>query len=379
MARDRADLQTWYRQAMRRRIEELRALRSRLEACDEAACDQARAIGQALRGSGATFGFPRLSDLAARVETSEDLQVLRRVEGLITELDALSSGDVEGRSIGPEWLARAAGVPEDSVADATGSAEAWSRIAGRIASDPATLARRVADYFRLDVADLSSRSRAAQRLVPEALAVGARVVPLREDSVTITVASADPTALVTEHELERLTGRQPIFAVAPPGAIDAALRELYGDANGAAPSSPPRAVVPRTEGHAAAGAQHGILVVDDEPAARLLVRALLEKRGYRVAEAGDGLEALDLVRAEPTISLVVADLNMPRMDGLELIWELRDSRHGEHVPVIVVTGEVDEILETQLMEEGADDYVRKPIDPRLFLARIEATIRRSLD
>jgi DNA-binding response OmpR family regulator len=73
----------------------------------------------------------------------------------------------------------------------------------------------------------------------------------------------------------------------------------------------------------------------------------------------------------------VADLNMPKMDGLELIWELRDLEAQGPLAVIVVTGEVDEVLETQLMEEGADDYIRKPIDPRLFLARVEATIRRT--
>jgi DNA-binding response OmpR family regulator len=117
--------------------------------------------------------------------------------------------------------------------------------------------------------------------------------------------------------------------------------------------------------------------VDDEPAARLLIRAMLTKGGYRVVEAGDGVEALSVVDRGESVGLVVADLNMPRMDGLELMWELRDRPDWEHLPVIVVTGEVDEILETQLMEEGADDYIRKPLDPRLFLARVEATIRRS--
>jgi DNA-binding response OmpR family regulator len=120
-------------------------------------------------------------------------------------------------------------------------------------------------------------------------------------------------------------------------------------------------------------------VVDDDAGARLLVRALLEKRGYTVHEAGDGMEALETFRAGAAapIELVVADLNMPKMDGLELIWELRDLQEQEPLAVIVVTGEVDEVLETQLMEEGADDYIRKPIDPRLFLARVEATIRRT--
>jgi two-component system chemotaxis response regulator CheY len=126
-------------------------------------------------------------------------------------------------------------------------------------------------------------------------------------------------------------------------------------------------------GPAAGGA---VLVVDDEPSARLLVRTLLERRGYVDIEAEDGVAALQAVGDGSGVGLVVADLNMPRMDGLELIWELRDAHSAARLPVIVVTGEADEILETQLMEEGADDYIRKPIDPRLFLARVESTVRR---
>ncbi len=70
---------------------------------------------------------------------------------------------------------------------------------------------------------------------------------------------------------------------------------------------------------------------------------------------------------------------MPRMDGLELIWEMRAAEDWTHIPVVVVTGETDEVLETKLIEEGADDYIRKPLDPRLFVARVGATIRRAED
>lgn len=365
---------------MRRRVQELRGLRPRLESCDGSTCDQARAIAQSLRGSGATFGFLHLSDVAALAETSDDRDVLRRVEGLIAELDRLARDDDESiPALGPEWLARAAGLADaSSVVGATSIADAWSTVGARAGLDAFELARRVAGHFRIEVADLTSPSRAAQRLVPEALAASARVVPLREDSRTIRIGTADPTALASELDLERLTGRRPVFAVAPPEALDHALSALYGEDNGAGRASAPVPVAARGSG---SGSPEGrrVLVVDDEQGARLLVRTLLEKRGYGVAEANDGLEALELARTEPSFSLVVADLNMPRMDGLELIWELRDAREGGYLPVIVVTGEVDEILETQLMEEGADDYVRKPIDPRLFLARVEATIRRALD
>lgn len=124
------------------------------------------------------------------------------------------------------------------------------------------------------------------------------------------------------------------------------------------------------------GLPPSVLVVDDDEATRLLVRTLLEKRGYGVGEACDGLDALEVLRAGGPFDLVLVDLDMPRMDGLELIWELRGTPEWRHLPAVVVTGEQDAQLEISMMEEGADDYVRKPLDPRLLLARVRATLRR---
>jgi CheY-like chemotaxis protein/HPt (histidine-containing phosphotransfer) domain-containing protein len=377
VTRDRAEIRSWYQQAMLRRVDELRGLRESLEAGDGAACDAAREIGQALRGSGATFGFPDLTSVATIVETSADADVLRRVEGLISELRVLTAPDGVPGTFSAEWLARAADLP-DSVAALDGArdvADAWDAVSRASGMDGSALAERVAERLGLEIADLGSRGRSALRLVPEALLAAGRVVPLREDSVTITVATAEPTCLPMELELERLTGRRPVFVVAPPEALDAVLAEIL-DAPMRPEGRPSRGPVRPTLDQADLRNQ-GILVVDDEPSARLLVRTLLEKRGYHVVEAGDGLEALEIMAADEPIGLVIVDLNMPRMDGLELMWELRDAHDRKRLPIIVVTGEVDEILETQLMEEGADDYIRKPVDPRLFLARVEATFRRA--
>ncbi len=419
MARDRAELRKWYQDAMLRRAEELRTLRPALASGDEAACVSAREISQALRGSGATFGFPELSTVAALVETSADIDVPRRVEGLMTELQALTQAEGGERRPSVEWLTQIAGIVGDSLspAERTDDAAVWRAIGRKARVEGSQLAAMVGEAYGLEVADLAHRSSAALRLVPAELVARARIVPLREDSVSITVATADPTSLATEIELERLTGRRPVFEVAPPDAIEAVLSEVLADpvfvspragmpgpqpttekpaiepsdSPEASPERPsatsperprstspkqPRSTSPEQPPEVADGAIC-VLVVDDDPSARLLVRSLLEKRKYRVVEAGDGLEALDVMKGNEPIRLVVADLNMPRMDGLELMWELRDVHDWEHVPVIVVTGETDEVLETQLMEEGADDYIRKPVDPRLFLARVEATIRRS--
>jgi DNA-binding response OmpR family regulator len=125
------------------------------------------------------------------------------------------------------------------------------------------------------------------------------------------------------------------------------------------------------------GGGANVLVVDDDASSRLLARAVLEKRGYAVVEAGNGVDALDCLRGKHPVSLVVADLNMPGLNGLELLGEIRADADLSHIPVIVLTGESDEILETRLIEEGADDYVRKPLDPHRFIARVRATIRRA--
>jgi CheY-like chemotaxis protein len=357
---------------MLKRIDELRALRPSLQAGEERAFDAARAIGQALRGSGATFGFPEVTAVATLLETSSDAEVLRRVEGLISELQALEAPqEVEG-GYHAEWLLAAADLPFDSdvLRGATDVAEAWSRVAEVGGLVGGRLTAAVARYLDLDVADVTRPSRSALRLVPEALMAAGRIVPLAESPRSITVATSEPTSLAMELELRRLTGRDARFVVAAPDDVERALAIVLEE--GSEGRSPVRPVAePKDVGDTS------VLVVDDEPSQRLMVRALLEKGGFGVLEAGNGLEALDRMREAAAVGLVVADLNMPEMDGLELLWELRAEPRWARLPVIVVTGEFDEVLEMQLLEEGADDYVRKPFDARLLLARVEATIRRS--
>ncbi|MBT8487292.1 MAG: response regulator, partial [Gemmatimonadetes bacterium] len=336
---------------------------------------------------------------ASKVETTSDDQGSRRLEGLLVELRRLV-GDQrdEGRRVF-EWMAVSAGLgPSRWTTDAAEAAQAWRVVAEVAGLSDAELAEAIADRFDLEPAAMSKASRAARRLVPEAFMAAQKVVPLKEDSRTITVATVEPVSLPNELELERLTGRRPVFAVAPPRALDAVLDamakevprppsedanppEAEGPTSDSGDGPPDGRGAPTGGGSSASPPQSdqpvGVLIVDDEPSARLLVRALLEKRGFDTIEAADGLEALEVMREHDHIGLAVVDLNMPRMDGLELIWELRDARAWAQLPVIVVTGERDEILETQIMEEGADDYIRKPVDPRLFLARVEATLRRA--
>jgi len=366
---DRERLRAWYRQAMARRADELRALREGLVARDASACDDARAVGQALRGSGATFGFPDLTAVAGLVERSSDKDILRRTEGLIEHLLGLVNAAGGGELVYAEWLMLAAGVdPEPSGFADLGSA--WKRASERSGLSTSQLAERAAKRLTIGSSDLERPSRAALRLVPEALMREQLVLPLSEDSERIKVATADPCALLTELELTRLTGREPTLVIAPPEVLGQVLAGLL-DGGKAEPAARRRVVV--SEG----GGPETVLVVDDDGSSRLLARTVLEKRGYAVVEAADGAQALDRLRDERHVALVVADLNMPEMDGLELLWEMRATADWSQIPVIVLTGETDEVLETKLIEEGADDYVCKPLDPRLFLARVGATIRRA--
>lgn len=120
-----------------------------------------------------------------------------------------------------------------------------------------------------------------------------------------------------------------------------------------------------------------ILFVDDDAMVRHLATTILEASGYRVRHARDGAEALAVIASGEEISLVVTDLQMPVMGGAEVVHRLRDSMRTAMLPLIVLTGSDDHDTEARLMEAGADDYIRKPIDPPRFLARIKAALRRA--
>jgi CheY-like chemotaxis protein len=120
-----------------------------------------------------------------------------------------------------------------------------------------------------------------------------------------------------------------------------------------------------------------ILVVDDDPEDRLLVRTILQKHGYQVKEARDGGQALQRIGAGDAHAMVILDLEMPTMGGREVLAVLRSSAATMAVPVIVLTGSPDPEEECRVMEEGADDYLRKPLDAPRFVARVKAALRRA--
>ena len=109
-----------------------------------------------------------------------------------------------------------------------------------------------------------------------------------------------------------------------------------------------------------------ILVVDDTRSMRKMVAAVLEGAGYDVAEAGDGVEALELAR-QRLFDLVVTDHNMPRMDGVTLVRELRRIPDYDAVALIVLSTEVDPALKQKGREAGATGWMAKPFDPQRML------------
>jgi two-component system KDP operon response regulator KdpE len=116
-----------------------------------------------------------------------------------------------------------------------------------------------------------------------------------------------------------------------------------------------------------------ILVVDDEPRMTKFVRMNLELEGYRVAEASNGLEALDKVKNDLP-DLVILDVNMPELDGFETLKLIRQTGS---VPVIILTVKADEEDRIHGLELGADDYVTKPFSPRELASRVKAVLRRT--
>ena len=120
-----------------------------------------------------------------------------------------------------------------------------------------------------------------------------------------------------------------------------------------------------------------VLLVDDDAGIRLIARAILEKLDYRVSEAADGSEALARLAKGEFFNLMVLDLDMPLLGGREVLRAVRRSLATAGLPVVVLTGTPDPEAEVELMEEGADDYIRKPIDPPRFQSRIKAAVRRA--
>ena len=117
-----------------------------------------------------------------------------------------------------------------------------------------------------------------------------------------------------------------------------------------------------------------ILVVDDESRMRKLIKDFLEREGYAILEAGDGMQALDIFYENKDVSLIILDVMMPRMDGWEVCKEVRRS---STIPIVMLTARSEERDELKGFELGVDEYVAKPFSPKILVARVNALLKRA--
>ena len=118
-----------------------------------------------------------------------------------------------------------------------------------------------------------------------------------------------------------------------------------------------------------------VVLIEDEKNIAELIRYNLQQEGYQLALATDGEEGLRLIERQRPL-LVLLDLLLPRLDGLEVCRRLKQDQHTRDIPVIMLTAKASETDKVAGLELGADDYVTKPFSPRELLARIRAVLRR---
>jgi DNA-binding response OmpR family regulator len=120
------------------------------------------------------------------------------------------------------------------------------------------------------------------------------------------------------------------------------------------------------------GMQNKVLIVDDEPKITEVLKLYLEREGFQVASAANGQQAIERSTSYKP-DLIILDLNLPDMDGLEVC---RNIRRKSNVPIIMLTGRGEEVDKVVGLEIGADDYVTKPFSAREIVARVRAVLRR---
>jgi type II secretory ATPase GspE/PulE/Tfp pilus assembly ATPase PilB-like protein/ActR/RegA family two-component response regulator len=196
------------------------------------------------------------------------------------------------------------------------------------------------------------------------LALGTGMRPLLE--VAIERAAAGETAV---KEVERVLGD----AVESPTSREGGPKETVQ-----ATVEPPSQPRPRpTASTTTKAVQSRILVVDDDPLVRLLATTALSAGGFVADSSDDGDAALARLAAGENWDLILSDLHMARMGGVDLLDALRADPTTARIPVIILTGMDGDETEVTMMDAGADDYLRKPIDPPRLVARVKAALRRN--
>lgn len=122
-------------------------------------------------------------------------------------------------------------------------------------------------------------------------------------------------------------------------------------------------------------AEEKILIVDDEPDILEFLTYNLEKEGFSVVQASNGVEGLKVAKAENP-DLIILDIMMPEMDGVELCRQLREAPGFENTLITFLTAREEDYSQIAALDVGGDDYITKPIRPRVFISRVKALLRR---
>jgi CheY-like chemotaxis protein len=249
-------------------------------------------------------------------------------------------------------------------------------VPGQIAEAASYATLAAAGGFEFVDLDHAASSELALRLVPDRVAHRHLAVPLKVDNRTLTYATSQPFSGEADQDIafandiraamrseKTATMREHAMQLVVDGvtSIEEVLRVLSADVDGA------QAVRSHTRSR--------VLVADDEPITRMLVKLLLEREHFEVLEAANGRQAVDIAARERP-DLMIIDLNMPEMDGYEAIGRLRRDIRTATLPIMVLTSEEGPAVERRVLTLGADDYIIKPFDPDVLLTRVKGVFRR---